>query len=231
VEQVHESFQNNDVKALLALLAADSCEARLEAAGALGALRHPDAVPGLVEAMGDEEVAVRWAAAKALAHIGQVAIPALAATLQGQGGRLSPYALWSLGEIGSPEAVDALSDAVRSPLWEVRWSAATSLGDVGGGQASRALVEALSDRDNRVRKAAVEALQKIGEPAVEPLGEVLYHPDRDVCEAARAALVAIGSPAAQAILRRKQLSVWIPVLGMAVGVLLVLLWLGSLLVR
>jgi HEAT repeat protein len=231
VEQVHESYQNKDVKALMALLAADSCEAQLEAASALGELRNPDAVSALVAAMGDEEVAVRWAAAKALTRIGQVAIPALAATLQGMGGRLSPYALWSLGEIGSPEAIDVLSDAVRSPLWEVRWSAATSLGDVGGGQASRALIEALSDRDERVRKAAVEALQKIGEPAVEPLSEALYHPERDVCEAARAALVAIGSPAAQAILRRKKLSVWIPVVGLAVGLLLVLLWLGSLLVR
>lgn len=215
---------------MTALLAAEACDTRLEAARALGHLRPPDAVPALVEAMGDEEVAVRWAAAKALARIGQVAVPALAATLQGKGGRLFPYALWSLGEIGGPSAVDALSDAVRSPLWEVRWSAAASLGDVGGGQASCALVEALGDRDERVRKAAVEALQKIGEPALEPLREALYHRGRDVSEAARTVLTAIGSPAARSILRRRQLSFWIPVVAIAVGALLVLLWLGSLVV-
>jgi HEAT repeat protein len=231
VEQVQELFQKKDVEGLTALLVAELCEMRLEAARALGRLGHPEALSALVKAMGDEEVAVRWAAAKALARIGEVAIPALAATLQGEGGRLSPYALWSLGEIGSPSAVDALSDAVRSPLWEVRWSAAKALGDVGGGHAGRALIEALGDRDERVRKAAIEALHKIGEPVLDPLGEALHHPERDVREAARTVLTAIDSPAAQAILRRKQLADWIPVVVIAVGLLLVLLWLGSLVAR
>jgi HEAT repeat protein len=231
VEKVQELFQKRDAEGLTALLEAEECEVRLEAARALGRLRNPEAVPALVEAMGDEEVAVRWASSKALAQIGQEAIPALAATLQGEGGRLSPYALWSLGEIGSPSAVDALSDAVRSPLWEVRWSAAEALGDVGGRHAGRALIEALGDRDERVRKAAVEALQKIGEPILEPLGQALHHPVRELREGARAVLTAIGSPTARAMLRRQQLAVWIPVLVIAVGVLLVLLWLGSLAVR
>lgn len=215
----------------MALLAAEEGEIRLEAARALGQLRHGEAVSALVGAMGDEDVAVRWAAAQALARIGEQAIPALASTLKGEGGRLSPYALWSLGEIGSPSAVDALADAMRSPLWEVRWSAAEALGDVGGGRAGRALIEALGDRDERVRRATAEALQKIGEPILEPLAEALHHPEGDVRQAARSVLTAIESPAARAILRRQQLAFWIPVMVIAIGVLLVLLWLGSLVVR
>lgn len=229
LERVEQLFRKKDIDGLKSLLGAAERELRIESAQALGQLRHPGTVPALINAMGDDEVAVRWAAAKALTCIGPSAVPALVDTLHGTGGRLSPYALWALGEIGSPKAVAALSEAIQSPLWEERWSAVASLGDVGGAQVSTALVRALGDRDERVRKAAGQALQKLGEQSLEPLAAALNHPERLVREEAHYVLAKIDSPKSQAILRHRKLSFWVPVVAIVTGVMLVLVWLGSLL--
>lgn len=231
MEHLDELLQQKDVRGIESLVAVEEPHVRLEAARALGRLRDPGSVPALVAAMGDEQVAVRWAAAKALSQIGPPAVPALIETLRGSGGRLLPYSLWALGEIGNPEAISALSQAVRSPLWEERWSAVASLSDVGGGQVCAVLVEALGDRDERVRKAAGEALQKIGEPSLRSLRGAVHHPDGQVRDAAAAILVGIGTPEALAILRQRKLSLWIPVIVIAIGALLILLWLGFVLVN
>jgi HEAT repeat protein len=50
---------------------------RWEVAKTLGEMRHPRAVPGLIEALEDKEQDVRWLAAVALAAIGREAIEAL----------------------------------------------------------------------------------------------------------------------------------------------------------
>jgi HEAT repeat protein len=144
---------------------------------------------------------------------------------------LAPYALWALGEIGSPAALDALvQGASDSSGWRVRWSAVKSLGDVGGEKAIQALVGALGDRDHRVRSRASERLQRIGEPAVKPLAYRLRHSNRDTRSEARKTLVGIGTPAALAELRREKLMIWVPVGVMVIGLLLVILWLGSMIV-
>jgi len=228
VEQISKLLKAKDADGLIALLTADERQVQIDAVQALGQLRQPDTVPSLVNAMGDEEIPVRRAAARALAQIGRPAIPALVATLEGKGGRLAPYALWALGEIGSPLAIDTLIEATSYYEWRVRWSAVEALGDVGGERAAGALLESLEDRDLRVRNAASEALQKIGEPAVPPLAIALRHSNKVVRRAARTTLVRIGSPAAQAILRKEQLLSWIPVIVIVIGVLLIIFWLGSL---
>lgn len=227
LEKIPKLVEARDWEGLTELLTAEEREIKVEAARALGKLERSAAIPALVEAMGDEEVPVRRSAARALAQIGQPAIPALVATLEGQGGRLAPYALWALGEIGSPAAVDELAEAARSIEWRVRWSAIEALGDVGGVRAIQALIQALEDRDERVANAAVEALVKIGELAVEPLGLALRRSGKEGKELARAALAQINNPAAQETLRREQLFLWIPVIAIGVGTLLVLLWIAS----
>ncbi len=61
----------------------------------------------------------------------------------------------------------------------------------------KGLVKALGyQKDEDVRKAAAEALSRIGAPAVEPLTSALKDKDADVCSAAARALGRIGDPRA-----------------------------------
>lgn len=228
MKEIQKLIETGDEAALVERLTADEPDLRAAAAHALGILNRSSSVTALVGAMGDEQIQVRKAAAEALAAIGERAIPALVATLEGRGGRLAPYALWALGEIGSPSAVDTLIDrAQNASTWRIRWSAVESLGDVGGKRAGRALVTALDDPDERVRSAAGDALMRIGTQAIAPLAETLRHPQREMRQAARDTLGRIASPEAEVILRREQLFFWIPVVMLVTGVFLVMIWLLS----
>jgi HEAT repeat protein len=113
---------------------------RMNAAWALGSGRNrgPWAVDPLIEALKDEDDRVRVAAAT------------------------------SLGLIGDPKAVDSLIEALKDEslitddAWRARYSAAASLGDIGDLRAIDPLTYAASnDEEDRVRIAAVEALEKI----------------------------------------------------------------------
>ena len=101
--------------------------------------RPEEVIPTLVEALADEEGAVRLAAVHGL-------------------GSLGPSAKLSLATVAG-----ALQD--RDP--EVRVAAAVTLMNLGpsAAEAVPALVEALSDRNARVRKAAAWALTVMGPPA------------------------------------------------------------------
>ena len=87
-------------------------------------------------------------------------------------------------------ALPALIQALRAPKAHVRWHAACGLGDVGDVRAASNLAEAFFDDDFSVRGAAVEALAKLGAPAVP---EILQRIARrvlseEVCQAAYHAL-------------------------------------------
>jgi len=125
------------------------------------------AVPALIQALGDSDSAVRRAAAEALGAIGDLqAVPAL---------------------------IQALGDW-RSE--NVRCAAAEALGKLGDPQAVPAFIKALGDSDRAVRRAAAEALVKIGTPAVPAFIKALGDSDRAVRRAAAEALGAIGDPQA-----------------------------------
>ena len=148
MEEISKLVQAQDSDGLTALLSDYARDVRVAAAQALGQLRDDDTVPALVGAMGDEEVQVRQAAADALVRIGEASISALLGTLEGQGGRLAPYALWALGEIGSPAAVDALAQqAAQASAWRIRWSAVEALGEVGGERAVQTLIRDAPEED------------------------------------------------------------------------------------
>lgn len=220
-------FRARDAEGLVGLLEDPERDCRAAAARALGKLGDPAGIPGLMGALGDEELPVRQAAATALAALGERAVPALVHSLEGQGGRLAPYALWALGEIGSPAALEALEAAAGARSWRLRWSAVEALGDVGGLRAVSLLIGALGDRDERVQNAAVLSLQQIGELAVEPLAAALRHRDPRCRPGAWRALAGFEHPLAQAALRRQQLSERIPVILVGVGAVLLALWLLS----
>jgi len=124
------------------------------------------AVPPLIQALGDSDSEVRLAAA------------------------------WALGDLGDPQAVPALIQALRDH-WDVRRSAAEALVKIGT-PAVPPLIQALGDSDWDVRRAAAEALGKLGDPqAIPALIEALGDYRDDVRRAAQQAIQQIETKQSQ----------------------------------
>lgn len=169
------SFGNEpSSSALIAALSAPDKAARREAARTLGELRDARAVPALIQALADPDQNVRF------------------------------YAAYALGEIKDASAADALLDALRDPEWNVRDQVAWALRELrdpklagrlaamlkeanadvphivwllqqtGGEDVFAVFVASLKSENVAVRRAAAEALVKIGGERVEqPLVELM----------------------------------------------------------
>jgi len=142
------------VEPLIAALKDGSWGIRQRAAKALGKTGDTRAAAPLAAAMRDGKSAVYRAAAEALARIGLPDDPELLAWY------LVAAAEWEqvvcLGEAGIEPLVTALGQG------EIE--AARALGKTGDTRAAAPLTAALRDRDNYLRRAAAEALARIGLP-------------------------------------------------------------------
>ena len=98
---------------------------------ALEQIGDPQAVPLLIQALGDSDWLVRNAAAEAL------------------------------GRIGDPQAIPALMQALGDSEWGVREAAVEALGQIGTPQAIPALMQALGDSEKWMRAVAAKALGKL----------------------------------------------------------------------
>ncbi|HZD55680.1 MAG TPA: HEAT repeat domain-containing protein [Anaerolineales bacterium] len=107
---------------------------------------HPEAERILIEMASQEELHARLEAFKALAD-------------------------W-----GSQEAYDLAARSLDDPLPVVRAAAATIMAHIDARACLFPLVETLGDEDRSVRRAAAQALQGIGTPAVEPVVAALSDP-------------------------------------------------------
>ena len=94
VERLIKELQDQDV--------------RVHAVWALGSIVSADAVPALTQALQDPEV--RGDATEALVQIGKDAVPALVQALQDQNEYVRLHAAWALGEMGTPEALEAVKE-------------------------------------------------------------------------------------------------------------------------
>ena len=102
----------------------------------------------------------------------------------------------ALGEIGNPDAVGPLADALKEDTGiSVREQAATALGQIGDPRAVEPLIQALENQfDHQVRGRAAEALGKIADPrAIEPLIEAVTNDAYPVRLRAAEALRAISN--------------------------------------
>lgn len=83
----------------------------------------------------------------------------------------------ALGElqIRSDEAYDSLVDALKNRNKNIRRYSAQVLGYIADERAIDPLVEALEDNNKLVRREASTALIRIGEPAFQPLVDLLKH--------------------------------------------------------
>jgi len=213
------------VEPLIKALKDEDEDVRYSAACALGEIGDRRAVEPLIEALSDEDEYehVRMAAAEALALIGdRRAVEPMVRALESDGILINDFVADALVNLGLEEAVEPLIRALGSQQSYVRRCAAEALGKVRDERAVEPLVRALRDEDSWVRGAAAEALSRIGwrprnpterayhllgrqewkelerlgEPAVEPLIRAL-NDDSESQRRAVETLVNIGEPAAK----------------------------------
>ncbi len=153
-------------------------------------------------------------------------VESLIVTLKDNNSNVRRFATEALGEIGDPRAIEPLVTALQDEDSEVRGAAAEALDKLGwkpeskemeaiyliakqewercveiGAPAVEPLIAALKDKNELVRKAAAEALGKIGDPqAVEPLIDVFKEIEGYTGEAEIEALVKIGAPAVEPLI-------------------------------
>src|SRR5438105_2382679 len=148
---------------------------REDAATLLGEFRDPRAVGPLIEALHDEDRAVRDAATAALRKIGAPVVPAVLAVLQDPNGNVQEIAVAILKDLPDPRAVEPLIGCLSSKNWVVRMHAAKGLGPIGETRAIAHLIPLLMYPVKAVRVDATDALARIGRPALASLLEALRH--------------------------------------------------------
>jgi HEAT repeat protein len=175
--------------------------AALEVIETLGPSAAP-AVPAVMEALGDRDLFVRWAAARTLGKVGPVRpaveVPALARLLSDPDVDVNKAAAVALERYGPQAiaAVGALVRMLRADHWVLRIQAIQSLESIGTGAVSAipALAAAMSDPDIRVRRGSADLLGKFGpqaKEAIPALRQALGDSKPDVRKAAGDALLSI----------------------------------------
>jgi HEAT repeat protein len=169
---------------------------------ALSDRKDPAALPTLMTMLVDEDADIRRAAISILAASNhQAAIPQIISLLDDPTPAVGHAAATALGMLQAQEAVPDLIAAIQSPHsdWGMCINAAQALGHLGSAQAVEAMIELLRRRWEQVpgmnttppvRKNVLEALVRIGEPAVPYL--LLALKDQDV-KVRHAAVEALGS--------------------------------------
>lgn len=165
--------------------------------------KEPAAVPGLLDALDDEDIRVRIAACKALGDIAApTAVPALLHILnKDHDNDLRWAATSALGKMGVA-AVPGLIQALQDDDWKVRRSAADALWGLREPSAVPGLVEALFDKNDVVRQAANGAIEAMGEIAVTGLAEAIKVGNSVVRQKAAEILREIGTPQAMQALQQ-----------------------------
>lgn len=159
-------------------------------------LRRPDIdklvgvrdTAGLAHALGDHELAVRIAAAKALDKLADPdSTDALLGALSDEDSRvrmhassgLSLIAVHDATRLADPETVERLVAALEDPAWDVRAAVARTLGEIRDQRAFDPLVSHLDDPESYVRLAAVRALGELGDARAAQPVLTLFHRELD----------------------------------------------------
>ncbi|MBZ0286141.1 MAG: HEAT repeat domain-containing protein, partial [Anaerolineae bacterium] len=161
------------------------------------------AVPGLLDALHDDDPRLRAAAAKSLGEIGDAAaVPELLRSMNTDpDGNIRWQASGALSKIGEA-AVPGLAEALKDDDWKVRRSAAEALAGMREPAAIPSLIEVMTDRNDVVRQAVANALESMGTIAVPKLIECLSSRDGNVSRTAAEMLQRIGTPEAMVAYQR-----------------------------
>jgi HEAT repeat protein len=157
---VEKKTENPEIAALMVTLEKGNTYGSLQAATALGRIGAP-AVGPLVQALTDDATTARWRIAIALACVGTAATEALIGVVNaGKDPAVNP-AIWALGRIGDPRAVEPLVAAMKCGRTEsCRGLAAAALMKLGHPAGVAAVEEALPQADETVRAFVFEEVHR-----------------------------------------------------------------------
>jgi len=172
-------------------------EMRMKAAERLATIFDPATIPPLIQALGDRDNFVRWTAVRGLKEKGGSATKGLIQALNEDDIAIRIGAAYVLGSIPDNVATLALTGALADEEVDVRVRAAEALGKIGDTDAVSALICALEDSSKIVRERAFLALVHIGQPAIKPLVKTLESRGEALVARwmASRTLVSIGEPA------------------------------------
>ncbi len=162
------------VPVLVEALGSEDAQVRLNAAAALGAI-GTDAVPALAKAMESDEDVVRIGAARALQRIGpnaSSATSALYSALWDAEPLVVIMSVTALGSIGKENTRVLINVVEGHRSVDVRVAALDGLGKIGpdAAEAVELLRKLIDDNNERISKAAGEALKKIDAEAAKKAG-------------------------------------------------------------
>mgnify|MGYP006278686931 CR=1 FL=1 len=157
------------VAAIQALLASENFGDRLRALNEVRALPAVEALPLVLQACGDANTRVRYAAVSQVASLGTVDLPRAAALLRDRLQNdpepdVQAAAADAIGALKLTEAYPELEQLYRGTSeWLVQFSIIAALGELGDGRAFELLREALDSEIGLVQTAALTALGELGD--------------------------------------------------------------------
>ncbi len=158
-------------------------------AGAIGKLKSPRAIDGLVGALSAKEEEVRLACRDALVAMDDAAVKPLIGALTNKDAFTRQHACEALGEIGDKAAAVPLLKNIDDENRLVRLAATYAVGKVQDKGATAALIVKMRDKDRGIREAAAVSLGQLADQsAVAPLIAALSDPVDKVREQAAASL-------------------------------------------
>ncbi len=160
-------------------------------------------MPKLIACFDRNDEDLRVIASEALARIGAPAVEPLRAMLKDKDAKVRFYCVQTLarmGPIAAPAAGDLLA-CLQDAEADVRFKSAYALGQLGvhTDAVIEGLAKALDDSDHFVSQAAVEALEKIGPPALPKMYQLVAAANDPMRGRLMDALEKIGSPPADVL--------------------------------
>lgn len=153
---------------------------RYQAALILARFADPSTTIDLLSALREDDLWVRVAVTDALIRIGVPAVGGLVEALRDENHAVRRAAAKALGKIGHDGALVGLRVALLDVDADVRRFSAEALGRLSDRESIEVLGLALRDEHERVRHAAAEALVKLGDAAIPVLLDAVNDPDPGV---------------------------------------------------
>lgn len=175
-------MKSGSVVPLMTALKNHDSGVRKMAAWVLGRIGDTRSIKPLSQALLDYDVRVRTRAAEALKKMKSDSIGSLIKDIDADNLHTRQAAAWVLGHFKDKRAVEPLCRIISDDFdWRVRAAAAEALGRIGDASARTALVDALRDKQRDVQQAAVEALDRLGDSAIDLVTELLKDNRIDIC--------------------------------------------------